>query len=62
MNLLKKTNSIAFRIRKEQEDFEYKLLQKKKYENKINYMNQLKTSQKIEKKQLRLLRRINSMY
>ena len=62
MNLLKKTNSIAFRIRKEQEDFEYKLLQKKKYENKINYMNQLKTSQKIEKKQLRLLKRINSMY
>ena len=61
INLLKKTNSIAFEIQKEQEMFDYKMLEKRKNEAKINYMNALKTSQKIEKEQLKVLKRYNSM-
>ena len=61
INLLQKTNSIAFEIQKEQEMFDFKMLQKRKNEDKINYMNALKTSQKIEKEQLKALKRYNSM-
>ena len=41
--------------------FDFKMLQKRKNEDKINYMNALKTSQKIEKEQLKALKRYNSM-
>ncbi len=61
INLLQKTNSIAFEIQKEQEMFDFKMLEKRKNESKINYMNALKTSQKIEKEQLKALKRYNSM-